>query len=337
LIHLDDIHVRFPGRGSAEVHAVRGVSLHVGDGDLFGIVGTSGAGKSTLLRTINLLERPSAGRVVVGGQDLGQLGPEPLRQARLRIGMIFQHYNLLFSRSVFENVAFPLRIAGVAEAEIRRRVEELLELVELADKRDAYPARLSGGQKQRVGIARALANRPRVLLCDEPTSSLDLETSAAILDLLRSVHARGGLTVVLISHELHVIKRVCNRVAVMKDGEVVESGEVLELFARPQAAFTAELVARSQDLALPERVRMGQPGAIVTLHYRGERAEEPVIAETLRRFPVVINILHGRIEYIGGEPLATLVVRLQGEPGAQQQALEFLRASVARLEVVDAA
>jgi len=235
---------------------------------------------------------------------------------------------------VFDNVAFPLKIAGVTEAETRRRVEELLDLVELTPKRDVHPSRLSGGQKQRVGIARALANHPQVLLCDEPTSALDLETSSAILELLKTINARLGITVVLISHEMQVIKKVCTRVAVMKDGSVVENDTVYNIFAEPRHSVTIDLVNRVQSLRLPERLLANGHGDILKIHYRGDRAEAPVIAETLRGFPVTINILHGTIEYIGDSPLGTLVVGIQGETTAKENAREYLRQNVARLEII---
>jgi D-methionine transport system ATP-binding protein len=334
MIILEKVNVKFHARKAPDVHAVRDVSLRVGPGDFFGIVGTSGAGKSTLLRTINYLEKPDSGRVVVAGQDLGTLAPEELRKARLHIGMIFQHYNLLQSKTVFENAAFPLRIAGVGETEIHRRVDELLELVELTPKKDAFPSCLSGGQKQRVGIARALANHPRVLLCDEPTSALDLETSSAILELLKTINAKLNITVVLISHEMQVIKKVCTRVAIMLDGSVIEMGSVYDVFAEPKHPFTVDLVKRTQNLKLPDRLLKSHKGDLLEIHYRGERAEAPIIAETLRRFPVTINILHGNIEYIGDAALGTLMADLEGEPVARRNALEYLRQHVARLELI---
>jgi D-methionine transport system ATP-binding protein len=336
MIVLEKVNVRFHVGKAPDVYAVRNVSLHVRRGDFFGIVGTSGAGKSTLLRTINFLERPSSGRVIVADQDLGTLGQEELRRARLQIGMIFQHYNLLQSKTVFENIALPLKIAGVGETETQQRVNELLELVELTSKKGVHPSRLSGGQKQRVGIARALANHPQVLLCDEPTSALDLETSSAILELLKTINAKLGITMVLISHEMKVIKKVCNRVAVMLDGEVVESGTVYEIFADPKHPFTVDLVNRTQNLSLPDRLQKGQYGDLVKIHYRGKWAEEPVIAETLRRFPVTINILHGNIEYIGEAPIGTLVAGIQGEAAARENAREYLRQHVAKLETIHA-
>jgi len=276
MLNLKNIEVRFSGR-SGGVHAVRNVSLKVGDGEIYGIVGTSGAGKSTLLRTANLLQRPASGEVWLDDVELSILPERELRDVRRRIGMVFQHFNLASSRTVHDNVALPLRAAGVPEDKIRLRVPELLSLVGLSDKEFVRPGKLSGGQKQRVGIARALSTEPSVLLCDEPTSALDLESTESILQLLSEVNRRLGVTIVLISHELPVIKRVCHRVAVMKDGEIVEENDVFELFSQPVHPFTRELVNRSLELELPERVRDDTPGRLLRLVYRGENAELPIL------------------------------------------------------------
>jgi len=333
MLELKNIHVTFRGRRQ-DVHAVRDVSLHVADGEVYGIVGTSGAGKSTLLRTINLLERPTSGEILIRDQNIAHLSGEALRQIRLKIGMVFQHFNLAHSRTVHDNIALALRAANVPEEAIRRRVPELLELVELTDKEFALPGQLSGGQKQRVGIARALANNPDVLLCDEPTSALDLETTEAILDLLAGINRRLGVTVVIISHEMAVIKKICHRVAVMKDGEIVEENNVYELFSNPAHALTKELVEKSLDLALPPRITEKIRGSLVRLVYRGERAEEPILAETVSAHRVRINILHGKIEYIDDRPIGILIISLDGAPADVQQATDHLRNQVARLEVI---
>ena len=310
------------------------MSLHVGRGEIFGIVGTSGAGKSTLLRTINLLERPTNGTVSIEGADVtGYKGAE-LSGLRLRTGMIFQQFNLIHTKSVFDNVAFALKVAGRSRKEIAARVPELLELVGLTDKARCYPAQLSGGQKQRVGVARALANSPRLLLCDEPTSALDLETTASILELLKEINRTLGITIVIITHEMAVVKNICDRVAVMSAGEIVEEGTVYDLFADPRHEFTRQLVARTLNLDLPPRLIDGGGARILRLHYRGERAEEPIISETIRRFGVQVNILHGHIEYIGGKPLGALVVAVEGNPDAVEQAAAYIRSQTAGVEVV---
>jgi D-methionine transport system ATP-binding protein len=333
MLELKNIQVRF-ATGSHAVHAVRNVSLRVAKGEIYGIVGTSGAGKSTLLRTINLLERPSSGEIRIDGREITGLDAEALRAVRLRTGMVFQHFNLAHSRTVEDNIALPLRAAGVSEDRIRERVTQLLELVELADKRRVYPGQLSGGQKQRVGIARALANEPPLLLCDEPTSALDLETTESILDLLAGINARLGVTIVIISHEMAVIKRICHRVAVMQDGEVVEERTAYDLFATPRHALTRELIEKSLNLTLPPRLLAQSKGTLIRLVYLGETAEEPILASTARLYSVHINILHGRIEYIGDRPIGILIVALEGEPERIEDALRHLEIQVAKLEVL---
>ena len=333
MIQLTDISVRFGGAASP-VEAVRKVSLHIGRSEIFGIVGTSGAGKSTLVRTINLLERPTSGSVCIDGTDVTNYKGEALRKHRLRTGMIFQQFNLINTRTVFNNVAFALKVAGRSKGEIAERVPELLALVGLSDKSEAYPAQLSGGQKQRVGIARALANSPRVLLCDEPTSALDLETTASILELLKEINRTLGITIVIITHEMTVVKAICDRVAVMDAGEVVEEGSVYNLFANPNHEFTRQLVSRTLNLELPARLLETAAGKILKLLYRGERAEEPIISETIRLFGVQVNILHGQIEYIGGQPLGALVVALEGAYEAVEQATAYIVSKTAGVEVL---
>ena len=245
MLEIRDLTKLYPGRGGG-VTALDGVSLTVERGEFFGVVGRSGAGKSTLVRCINLLERPTPGTIRVGGVELTRLRGAELRRARRRIGMVFQHFHLLWSRTVAGNVALPLEIAGAPRDRIRQRVAELLDWVGLADKADAYPAQLSGGQKQRVAIARALANEPELLLCDEPTSALDAATTRSVLNLLRRVNRELGLTVVLISHELDLVRAACDRVAVMHAGRVVECGPVQEVFARPRAEATRQLLAAAE-------------------------------------------------------------------------------------------
>jgi D-methionine transport system ATP-binding protein len=341
MIELKDIEVRFGSKGH-EVHAVRGVSLEIETGMSYGIVGTSGAGKSTLMRTINLLQRPSSGTVAVDGIELGSLPEAELRAARSRIGMIFQHFNLFMRKTVYENVAFPLRISGAAKGEIESRVPELLRLVALEDKAQAYPAKLSGGQKQRVGIARALANRPSVLLCDEPTSALDNETTAQILGLLNDINRQLGITIVLISHEMSVIKQACRRVAVMTEGRVVEEGGIYDVFASPKHEYTRQLVESSFDLELPPRVLSGARGPILKITYRGGDAERPVLSEATEELGASFNILVGKIEYIDDKPLGLLVVEASSTRGAAgalsagklDEVLDYLRRRGVAVEVL---
>ncbi|MDP9841886.1 methionine ABC transporter ATP-binding protein [Streptosporangium lutulentum] len=284
-----------------EVVAIDGVDLHVREGEIFGVLGQSGAGKSTLLRCVNLLERPTAGTVSVAGQELTRLGEGELRRARQRIGMIHQHFALLSSRTVAGNVAFPLEVMGVGKAERAKHVAELLELVGLADKAKTHPAQLSGGQKQRVGIARALAGNPSVLLSDEATSALDPGTTQSILALLKRLNRELGLTILLITHEMNVIKSICDSAAIMRDGRVEESGPIPELIAKPGSRLTAEL------FPLPA----SEPGA-VTITFTGQ-ADEPVVSQVVRTFDVDVSILGGVLEEVAGVSAGRLRLRLTGD------------------------
>lgn len=320
MIRLTDVSKTYR-KGKGETRALREVSLRVSPGEIFGVIGPSGAGKSTLLRCINLLERPDSGEVWVDGRNITALAGTPLRRERQAIGMVFQHFNLLSSRTVAGNVAFPLEIAGVPQSGVGPRVKELLSLVGLEDKAGAYPRELSGGQKQRVGIARALANHPKVLLCDEATSALDPETTKSILVLLRRINRELGLTIALITHELAVVREVCDRVAVLEDGRIVEAGPVLEVFARPQAALTRRFVQGLFGAELPAEVRErrlklahpGREGVLARLSFIGEVAGEPVISEVVRRFGVDANILSGHIDHLGATPFGQLVVEFSGD------------------------
>ena len=336
MIEIDKVCVDFPaGRGTATTRAVDEASLHIAAGEIFGIVGTSGAGKSTLLRTLNALQRPSQGRVKVNGVTISEMEGATLRKARQRIGMIFQHFNLMHTRTVAQNVAFSLKAAGWERSKIAPRVAEILELVGLSDKAGRYPVQLSGGQKQRVGIARAIANHPDVLLCDEPTSALDLETSATILELLKQINARLGITIVLITHEMNVIKTICDRVAVMSGGKVVEMGDVFDIFAHPQHPFTRQLVSRTLNLTLPDRLREHLPGQLLKILFVGDSAEQPVLSDAAVNFGVAVNILHGKIEYIGARALGILVVQLTApEAAVVERAVDYIRQRTAEVEVI---
>ena len=307
-------------RGQPAVAALAPLDLAIPPGSIYGVIGRSGAGKSTLVRLINLLERPSQGQVLIDGVDLAGLDAAALRRQRRAIGMIFQHFNLLTSRTVFGNVALPLELAGLERAAIEARVRPLLDLVGLADKRDRYPAQLSGGQKQRVAIARALAARPRVLLCDEATSALDPETTRQILDLLADVNRRLRITIVLITHEMGVVKQICDRVAVLDDGRLVEEGPVFEVFTRPSSATARRLVGEVTSQALPawltERLRArataDADSTVLRLTFAGPRAEAPVLTQVARRHGVDLNVLHGQIDTIQGRPFGSLVVAVAG-------------------------
>lgn len=298
----------------APAPALSGVGLEVRAGEVFGVIGQSGAGKSTLIRLINGLEKPSTGRVVTDGAEVGGLDAAGLRTLRRRVGMIFQHFNLLSSKTVAANVAFPLKVAGVPKAEIGPRVAELLSRVGLADQAAKYPAQLSGGQKQRVGIARALANGPKILLCDEATSALDPQTTEQILDLLADLNRDLGLTIVLITHEMEVIRRVCHRVAVLDAGQVVESGEVADVFLHPQHQVTRRLVADAAGLAGART-----PGAL-RLTFRGAATYEPILGRIARDTGVDYSILAGRIDRIRDEPYGQLLVSLVGGDVAEARA-----------------
>ncbi|MFP2905513.1 methionine ABC transporter ATP-binding protein [Pyxidicoccus sp. 3LFB2] len=308
------------GQGGQEVSALRNVSLRVEFGEVFGVLGQSGAGKSTLIRCLNLLERPTSGEVRVDGRDMLALDPEALRVARQGIGMIFQHFNLFSSRTVAGNVAFPLEVAGCSRAHIRERVAELLALVGLSDKAEAYPSQLSGGQKQRVGIARALAPRPRVLLSDEATSALDPETTRSVLSLLRDINRQLGVTILLITHQMEVVKSICDSVAVLERGRVVEQGKVVDLIARSGTRLHELCYPPS-----PTRDGATAPGGRrVELSLVGEHSTRPILTTLARRFGVDAWLLEGSMERVGETRVGRLLFELTGPPEAVNGALGFL-------------
>ena len=344
MIELRGITQTYPGK-NGPVHALRGVDLHIATGEVFGIIGRSGAGKSSLVRNINLLNRPTSGQVIVNGRDLTRLNDADLRAARREIGMVFQHFNLLSSRTVFDNAALPLELAGMDKAAIRARVNPLLELVGLAHLADRYPAQISGGQKQRVGIARALASRPKVLLSDEATSALDPETTRSILALLRQVNKELGLTVVLITHQMQVIKQVADRVAVIEAGRIVEQGRVLDVFTRPQQAITKSLIDEILPQELPasvlDHVRKlagqlgaGRTGQLLRLSYAGDSAYQPILSQLIRQFGVDMSILHGQVDEIQDETFGSLAVYASGEADSVRGAVAHLRAGGVAVEEV---
>lgn len=285
--------------GNHTITAVDNVNLTVEQGQIYGIIGYSGAGKSTLIRLLNGLEKPTAGSVTINRQVISQAKGESLRQARLKISMVFQHFNLLWSRTVSENIAFSMQIAGAPKAKIKTRVAELIELVGLTGRENAYPSQLSGGQKQRVGIARALANRPDVLLCDEATSALDPQTTDQILDLLLDINRRFQLTIVLITHEMHVVRKICDRVAVMENGRVVEEGEVLTVFTHPQQPITRQFVRQvnqyAEDDAFNPLLASELGGTVIKLTFTGHSTHQPVVGELTLRYGLPFNILHGKM------------------------------------------
>ena len=330
------------GTGEHAVHAVQDVSLTVETGEIFGIIGFSGAGKSTLVRCINLLERPTSGEVLLDGQELTALPPKQLRQARKKIGMIFQHFNLMPSRTVAGNVAYPLRGSGLSREQIAAKVQSLLELVGIGDKADAFPSQLSGGQKQRVAIARALANDPSVLLCDEATSALDPQTTKAILHLLRDLNAKLGLTIVLITHEMAVVREICYRVAVMEHGRVAEQGEVFNVFVDPRQDITRSFIRTTSNLQKVEEliaadspVTRLKPGElIIRLSYVQRNAAEPLISVVTKLFDVSLNIIFADINIVQDAPIGGTVAIISGERSHITKAIEYFIDKNVGVEVV---
>ena len=317
----------------SDVPALNPVDLTIEAGEVFGIIGHSGAGKSTLLRLINLLERPTAGRVFIDGRDVTDAQGADLRRLRAGIGMIFQHFNLLSSRSVADNVAFPLRLqGGMAESAVAERVAELLGLVGLSAHADKYPAQLSGGQKQRVGIARALATRPSILLCDEATSALDPQTTASVLELLADINRRLGLTIVLITHEMDVIRRVCDRVAVLDAGHVVETGAVADVFLHPRHPTTRRFVAEADHREGRGPEFPGVADRLFRLSFRGDATYSPLLSRVVRDTGVEYNLLSGRVDRIKDEPYGQLTLAMQGE--RLDDALAQIRAAGVDIEEV---
>jgi D-methionine transport system ATP-binding protein len=333
MVRIENVSVTFNVKGK-ETRAVRDVTLDINRGEIFGIVGTSGAGKSTLIRTINLLEKPARGRIFIEDEDITDLKENELRTIRQKIGFVFQHFNLIHTKTVFDNIAFPMKIAGKGKEEISRRVPELLALVGLDEKMYSYPARLSGGQKQRVGIARAIANDPILLLCDEPTSALDIETTRSILALIREINDKLGITVIIISHEMEVIKSVCTNVAVMSEGEVVEVKPAYEIFANPSSRITRELVRHSLNLEIPGGVLATIRGTIVKITYRGDAALEPVLSDAIKKYRVRINILHGKIEYIAERPIGIFFINIRGKKGEITKTMSYFRRKIIDAEVI---
>lgn len=324
------------GEGSCAVEALKGVDLSVEAGEIFGVIGLSGAGKSTLIRCINRLEDPSGGQVTVDGLDMLALSDRELRLARRQIGMIFQHFNLLSTRTASGNVAFPMEIAGRPQKEIKARVAELLDLVGLSDKAGVYPAQLSGGQKQRVGIARALANSPKILLCDEATSALDPKTTKSILALIDDIKKNLGLTVVLITHEMKVITEICDRVAVMDNGLIVESGPVIEIFPRPKMPITKSFVEAAISRENTSSEWGYEPrGDLVRILFIGDPAGEPVISHLIKNFEIEANILQGDIGHLKGRPFGTMVIDLIGSEAERRRALDYLNSLDLPVEILD--
>lgn len=341
MIKFEHVNREFTSEGKT-FKAVDDVSLEINKGEIFGIIGFSGAGKSTLVRCINLLERPDSGNVYIDGQEITSLSPKELRKTRRKIGMIFQQFNLFSSRTVYENIAFPLKGSGLSKTEKKQKVEKLLKLVELSDKADSYPSQLSGGQKQRVAIARALASDPEVLLSDESTSALDPKTTKAILELLKKLNTELGITIVVITHEMQVIKDICNRVAVMKDGRVVESGDVFDIFANPKQQITKEFVEHTSNLSriydlIEENsniVQLESDEVILKFKYLERNVSEALVSKLSRDFELNINIIFGNIELIGDNPIGGLVSIVRGRRQDIEEAIKYLRDKNVGVEVI---
>lgn len=334
MIAIKGITKVFKGEHS-DVHALRGVDLRVEKGEIFGIIGMSGAGKSTLIRNINRLEEPTSGSIEIEGRDILEMPQETLRLERQKIGMIFQQFNLLSSKTIFDNVAFPLEIAKCPKADIEERVQKLLKLVGIEDKADNYPSQLSGGQKQRVAIARALANEPKLLLCDEATSALDPMTTKSILELLKTINEQLDLTIVLITHEMEVIREICHRVAIIEKGEIIEEGSVEEVFLHPKTetvkTFISHLPRHGLDVKdIPKQ----KDKAVVALSFNQATALEPIISKSVKKYPIEINILAGEIDQLMNTQVGKLIVQIDGEKDAVQGVMTWWKKIGVELEVI---
>lgn len=320
---------------NGNVLALKNVSLNIERGEIFGVIGYSGAGKSTLIRCINLLEVPDSGNVVIKDKDLTKLSTKELRHSRTKIGMIFQHFNLMRSRTVFENIAYPLKGSKLSKSDISTKVTGLLELVGLKDKSNAYPSELSGGQKQRVAIARALANDPEVLLCDEATSALDPKTTKSILELLKKINSLLNITIVLITHEMQVVKEICDKVAVMDSGEIAEKGSLIDIFTNPKAKITKDFIATITNKEAEIQAAKEAPDSeVFKLTFLGEKSREAVISKISRDFNIDVNILHGNIEKIQGVSFGSLIIALYGDGENIIHAINYLKNQGIRIEVL---
>ncbi len=328
--------------GKTHVQALKGISLTIHGGEIFGIIGKSGAGKSTLVRCINMLEKPTTGKVIIDDKELTAMSDSQLRAERKNIGMIFQHFNLLSSRTVFDNIAFPLELAGASKEVIRSKVDSLLELVGLTDRQFNYPSQLSGGQKQRVGIARALASDPKILLCDEATSALDPQTTKSILELLKDINKRLSITIVIITHEMAVIKEICDRVAVIEGGVIKEQGRVIDVFTNPQSETMKEFVKSVINMELPEGIKKlgvtDQPSPdrdmLVRFRFKGAATNEPLVVNIARKFNLDVSVLYGNIDYIQDVPFGYLIVVIMGDMKAQTEAYSYIKTQPVESEVL---
>ncbi len=335
MIQFKDISKHFELKGQT-VKALDQINLEIPAGCIFGLIGYSGAGKSTLIRLINLLERPTEGQIFINNKDFTALSASELRQERTNIGMIFQHFNLLQTKTVAENIELPLKLLGVSKAERQKRLEELLEFIDLTHKKNAYPDELSGGQKQRVGIARALANHPKILLCDEATSALDPQTTQSVLALLKKINQEQGITIVMVTHEMDVIETVCDYVAVMEQGKVIEMGSTLEIFSQPQHPTTRTFIQTVLQQQLPinilNNLENKNHNSIYCLKFLGSSAQETVIQAVIKTFDVSLNILFANMTEINGSVIGQMFIQLLGDANQIQQALQFLENSGVQVE-----
>lgn len=323
--------------------ALDDISLSIKDGEIFGIVGQSGAGKSTLVRCINMLEPPTSGEVLINGKDMTKLSKTELRKERKNIGMIFQHFNLLSSRTVAGNVAFPLELANVPKAEQKKRIDDILEMVGLTEYKDKYPAQLSGGQKQRVGIARAIVSNPSVLLSDEATSALDPETVKSILQLLKDINKKLGITIIMITHQMEVIKEIAEHVAVIEHGHIIEEGSVVDLFTNPQtetlkkfvgSVMSSEVPAQLSHMDIHTTKEKDDDQTVLSLSFRGDVANEPIIANLIKKYNLDVSILYGSIDYIQNVSFGRLIITIIGDEGDMNEALSHLKSLPITSEVL---
>ena len=335
MIEFKNISKHYQLKGQT-IRALDQINLQIPDGSIFGIIGYSGAGKSTLIRLINLLERPDEGQVIIHQKDFTALDARKLRQERANIGMIFQHFNLLQTKTVAANIEMPMRLLGYSKAEREKRLNELLDFINLKHKRDAFPDELSGGQKQRVGIARALANHPKILLCDEATSALDPQTTQSVLQLLKKINKEQGITIVMVTHEMDVIESVCDYVAVMEHGKVIETGSTLDIFSQPQHPTTQNFIQTVLQQQLPVNILNNLENqnhhSIYCLKFLGKSAQETVVQAVIKKFDLSLNILFANMTEIHGTVIGQMFIQLLGDPEVIQQAILFLENNGVQVE-----
>ena len=335
MIEFKNISKRYDLKGQTLL-ALDDIQLTIPAGSIFGIIGYSGAGKSTLIRLINLLERPTQGQIIINQKDFTALDARSLRQERANIGMIFQHFNLLQTKTVSDNIEMPLKLLGVAKADRKKRLNELLEFIDLTHKKDAYPDELSGGQKQRVGIARALANHPKILLCDEATSALDPQTTKSVLALLKKINKEQGITIVMVTHEMDVIESVCDYVAVMEQGKVIETGSTLEIFSQPQHPTTKNFIQTVLQQQLPVNILNNLENqnhkSIYNLQFLGTSAQETVVQAAIKQFDISLNILFANMTEINGTVIGQMFIQLLGDPNTIKQTIDFFEKNGVKVE-----